>query len=119
MHLLLRHGAEREAASTPFRALLTTFETSPRLLSFWFGMAAAGVCSLRLDAEHVVADLHEREHVHLRGDGGFLSLREMELRVGQGHQGFKMTVTGKSGGHTYLRGTVPLRCDRRSSSRTG
>ena len=48
-------------------------------------------CSLGLDAEHIVADLHEGEHVDLRGDGCLLGLREVELGVRQGHKGCKLT----------------------------
>ena len=49
--------------------------------------AGVSECSLGLDAEDFVADLHESEHIDLGWDGGVLGLCEMELRVGQGHQG--------------------------------
>ena len=52
---------------------------------------AGASCSLGLDAEHIVADLHEGEHVDLRGDGCLLGLREVELGVRQGHKGCKLT----------------------------
>ena len=42
--------------------------------------------SLRLDAENVVAHLHEGEQIDLSWDYGLLSLSEVELGVRQGLQ---------------------------------
>ena len=40
------------------------------------------MCSL--DAQHIVAHLHESEQIHLGRDHGLLSLRKVELGVGEG-----------------------------------
>lgn len=37
------------------------------------------ICSLRLNSEDIVADLHESEHVDLGRNGSLLGLSEVEL----------------------------------------
>ena len=47
-----------------------------------------------LNAEHIVAHLHEGEQIYLGGDHGLLCLREVELGVGEGLQGFAALLLG-------------------------
>ena len=74
---------------------ITTFETSPRLLSSCLSSLPRvvrmwerrfGECSLRLDAEHIVADFHESEHIDLGRNGCILRLCEVEFGVGKGRK---------------------------------
>ena len=43
-------------------------------------------CSLGLDAEDIVADFHESEHIDLGRNGGLLRLCEVEFGVGKGRE---------------------------------
>ena len=51
-----------------------------------------------LDAEHIVAHLHEGEQIHLRGDNGLLRLREVELGVGERLEGLAALLLGDVAG---------------------
>jgi hypothetical protein len=51
-----------------------------------------------LDAQHVVAHLHEGEQVDLRGNDGFLRLGEVEFRVGEGLESFTALFLGDVAG---------------------
>ena len=50
--------------------------------------------SRSLDAEHVVAHLHEGEQVNLGWDNGLLSLGEVEFGVGKGLEGLTALLLG-------------------------